>query len=149
MTVSTDITIANDQIGTDNTILPKVPRDVPDVTLTELQRLVKAAGSNPATLEFPTDKWGFTSAIKQAVLKAASTVNGQDDKHALIVGTMAVLIAHIKARKESDAALQTERRARNQAFADERGPRERVTGRPVDNTVLVIPDENTVIMPTN
>ena len=69
-----------------------------------LKALIAVAGANPATLVFPQDKWGFTSALKKEILKAAGSVKGQDDKHDLLLGTLVVLVTHIKARKDKDAA---------------------------------------------
>lgn len=126
---------------TDTTLTPKAPAEVPIATLTELQEMIQNAGANPATLKFPTDKWGFTSKIKTEILRTASTVKGQDDKHELLIGTLAILIAHIRARKPSDKALQARRIVRIQEAADERGPRERTTGRPVNNIPVAIPED--------
>lgn len=67
-----------------------------------LKELLAKVGTNPATLEFPTDKWGFTSAVKKEILKAAGNVKGQDDKHDLLLATLVILVTHIKARKDKD-----------------------------------------------
>ena len=67
-----------------------------------LKDLLSKVGINPAKLEFPTDKWGFTSAVKKEILKAAGNVKGQDDKHDLLLSTLLVLITHIKLRKDKD-----------------------------------------------
>jgi hypothetical protein len=67
-----------------------------------LKELLAKVGTNPATLEFPTDKWGFTSAVKKEILKAAGSVKGQDDKHDLLLATLVILVTHIKARKDKD-----------------------------------------------
>ena len=112
---------------TDTTIQPKAANTEVGIIYDQIKELVAAAGDNPATLVFPTDRWGFTSGIKREVLKAASTVRGQDDKHALLVGTLAVLIAHIKKRKAKDEQVQADRMAGIQAARTERAPRERVT----------------------
>lgn len=118
----------------DNTA-PKTLAPIPPIFLDQIKALCAKAGRNPATLEFPTDRWGFTSRIKKEVLLSASQVKGQDDKHDLLIGTLAVLMAHVKARKESDAAdrlrlaqLQDEARA-------ERLPRERVSAPAVPKPV--------------
>lgn len=58
--------------------------------------------TNPALLDFPTDPWGFTSALKKETLRAASTVQAQPDKQALLLATMELLIEHIKARFPTD-----------------------------------------------
>lgn len=110
----------------DTTIEPKTnpaPAPVPE---DKIRQLVAKATANPALLEFPTDKWGFTSGIKKEILKAASTVRGQDDKHDLLVGTLAVLIRHIQLRKASDKATEDHRRSVQEAARAERAPRERV-----------------------
>lgn len=131
----------NDLIGTDQTIVPKVPAPVEPVNVPTLQDLIKNVSDNPATINFPQDRWGFTSQIKTTVLKAASTVRGQDDKHDLLVATLAVLIAHVKARKAKDKATQQMVREHHNAAAAERGPRERVSGGVVNNTPVVITAE--------
>lgn len=89
-----------------------------------LRDLLAKVGTNPAKLEFPQDRWGFTSAIRKEVLKAASAVKGQDDKHNLLLSTLLVLLTHIKARKDAD----TENRKKFMSELDkahlERLPRE-------------------------
>lgn len=103
--------------------------------MSNIADLIKAAGPNAAKLEFPTDQWGFTSGLKKEVLKAASAVQGQTDKHDLLVGTILVLLAHIKARKDDDAAFRV-RRLNIQAAAElERRPRE-ATGGAVRSTAV-------------
>lgn len=138
---TTPITVQNDLVGTDQTIAPKAAAPVETVTRAQIRAMVAAAGSNPALLTFPTDKWGFTSKIKSEILKAASTVRGSEDKHELLIGTLAVLIAHINARKVGDAELQRSRLERIRREADERGPRERVTGTVVNNVPVALPEE--------
>lgn len=62
---------------------------------------------NPAFVEFPRDEWGFTSELRAVGLRAASAVNGNADKHALLVATLRVLAQHAQARLNGDAdALQ-------------------------------------------
>lgn len=119
----------------------KGPEATPALPRSELKELVASASHNPALLKFPQDRWGFTSKIKTQVLDAASTVRGNDDKHELLIGTLAVLIAHIKARKAHDAEVQERRLERIRAEASERGPRERVTGRVVNNVPVDLPVE--------
>lgn len=124
----------------DPTIEPKVP-SVETTTRSQLRDLVLNASANPATLKFPQDRWGFTSKIKSIVLDAASTVRGSDEKHELLIGTLAVLIAHANARKANDADVQRKRLERIRGEAGERGPRERVTGQPVNAVPVKLPTE--------
>lgn len=108
----------------DDTVTPKADPLVTD-PMDAVKELVRKAGSNPAELEFPTDPWGFTSGLKQSVLRAAGTVRGQDDKHILLMGTLMVLLAHIRARLPADkearsnalAAEEAARLERNRVFA--------------------------------
>ena len=92
--------------------------------LTALGKLISKVTANPATLEFPTDPWGFTSKLRKEVLQAASMVRGQDDKHDLLVGTLAILITHIKARKDRDEAERLRQLDEVRKAAAERAPRE-------------------------
>lgn len=106
------------------------------INIEELKRLIAKAEStsNPAQIEFPTDKWGFTSGIKKEVLRVASTIRGKDDKHAILVMTMAVLAAHIKGRLLLDKKHEQARKETLAALEAERLPRERTTGRIVQGT---------------
>lgn len=96
------------------------------VTYNLIKEWTAKAVANPAQLEFPTDKWGFTSEIKKSVLKAASTIRGSQDKHDLVIAILAVLIQHIKLRQNPDRELQSERIQRQTDAAAIRAPRERV-----------------------
>jgi hypothetical protein len=111
---------------TDDTIVQKSD-NTQTIKYTQIKALLANVSDNPAKLEFPTDKWGFTSGIKKEVLKAASTVRGQQDKHDLLTATIAVLLQHIKVRLDKDRIAQEQRLAEIDAARDERAPRERVT----------------------
>lgn len=100
------------------------------ITYDLIKEAVKKATANPVKMEFPQDKWGFTSQIKKEVLKAAGTVRGQQDKHDLLVATLAMLLQHIKLRLEPDRALQQERIKRLDDAAAERASRERIGATP-------------------
>lgn len=84
--------------------------------------------TNPAKLPFPVDKWGFTSAIKKEILKAASTVQGNDEKNELLLNTLVVLVTHIKLRQIKDKELKASRMKFNTAQKQDRAVREMVTG---------------------
>lgn len=102
--------------------------------LEQIKALIEAAGPNAAELKFPTDKWGFTSEVKKAVLKAASSVRGNEEKQKLLLGTLAVLQAHIRKRYPRDRDVAKARLTAQEAAHNERLPRERVSSYPV-NTV--------------
>ena len=121
---------------TEDQTIAKQTNDVEVVPVQDIKYWVAKVGTNPAALEFPTDRWGFTSGIKKEVLKAASTIKGQDDKEALITAVLAILLQHIRVRHKSDKALQAERAIRYAEAADERAPRERVGAAVIDPTTV-------------
>lgn len=67
---------------------------------------------NPAMVEFPSDVWGFTAALREAGLQTASRIIGNDEKHKLFMDTLRVLAAHAHARLDSDAQGQRDEAAR-------------------------------------
>lgn len=114
---------------TDTTLEPKVNPAAP-VPYDRIKELVAKATANPATLDFPQDPWGFTSQIKKEVLKAGSTVRGQQDKHDLLIGTLSVLIRHLQLRLPADRAVANTQLERMKAAQAERAPRERIGASP-------------------
>jgi hypothetical protein len=56
--------------------------------------------SNSREIEFPTDKWGFTSKLKKEGTLAISKLIGTEDKYELLVLTLYGLLAHAKAKHE-------------------------------------------------
>ena len=111
-----------------------------DIDIEKFKAMIAKAEStsNPALLEFPTDKWGFTSGIKKEVLRVASTIRGKDDKHAILVQTMAVLAAHIKGRLQLDKAHAEARAEALAKLEAERLPRERTTGRAIPSEGRIV-----------
>lgn len=81
--------------------------------------------TNPALLDFPQDQWGFTSELKKAVLKAASTVNAQPDKQKLLIDTLELLLAHVDARFSTDALNKEARKEQARKAYIERHNRRR------------------------
>lgn len=65
--------------------------------------------ANPAMINWPQDKWGYTSELRKAGLKLAAGIQGQDDKHALALATLATLARHIHARHQADKKAKAER----------------------------------------
>ena len=59
--------------------------------------------ANPAMVEFPLDRWGMTSELRKAGIRAAQSVRGDPEKQALLVATLRVLAQHSAARVNSDA----------------------------------------------
>lgn len=70
----------------------------------DMRALAAKAAVNPALVEFPADPWGFTTELRKAGLKAASNVTGQKDKNVILLGTLMVLMGHVKNRYLLDQA---------------------------------------------
>lgn len=62
-----------------------------------------AVSHNAAFVEFPRDKWGMTSELRKAGLRAAGSVRGNKEKYDLFVSTLRVLAQHAAARIKTDA----------------------------------------------
>lgn len=120
---------------TDATIEQKT-NEVQEIDRTSIKYFVSKAGTNPAQLEFPTDKWGFTSNIKKEVLKACATIKGQQDKTDLVTAVLAVLLKHVQLRQVEEQTNQVVRRDRLRAAASERAPRERIGAAVIDPTTV-------------
>ncbi len=56
----------------------------------------------PANIPWPRDQWGMTSALKDAVVRAASRCGGYEDKKRVLDETMAVALAYIEAKFERE-----------------------------------------------
>jgi hypothetical protein len=95
--------------------------------LTVVQQLMRDVSDNPMLVKWPRDRWGTTTALKKEVLAAASTVRGNQDKHDILLNTLAVAIAHIQKRRQKDVrARELSRKGQTEAMAD-RLPRQRVS----------------------
>lgn len=54
--------------------------------------------SNPRNIKWPTDTTGFLYRLKHAGVQAVEKQHGHPDKHAVLVETLEVLLAHAKDR---------------------------------------------------
>lgn len=102
---------------TDTTTTPATRPEVPEVS------------TNPALLEFPTDKWGYTSNMRKELLRAASTIKGQPDKAALYLATLDLIRAHVVARFKVDRNRENEY-AKDAAFYASKRNEYKGRGRP-------------------
>lgn len=91
----------------------------------EWMQLAREVSDNSAAVKFPTDKWGFTSDLRKALLKAAGGTNGVAAKEELLIGTIMVGLAHIKKRKDKERRLAQQRLEYQAQTAKEREPLER------------------------
>lgn len=62
------------------------------------------AFGNSGLLEFPTDRKGLTSAVKSAMISAASRLNGDKEALELLKATVTVCLKHAEARCEQHVA---------------------------------------------
>lgn len=100
-------------------------------TREEMAKLLEDVAANPAKVEFPRDTWGFTSELKKAALKAASSVNGQEDKQQLLLDTLSVIVKHVIARLPKDREFRAHLRAQGEKAAADEGRRQRAFGQVV------------------
>lgn len=54
--------------------------------------------ANPAMVVWPTDVHGSATAVKKAIMQAASRVGSSEDKAALLLEVMSIGAAHIEAK---------------------------------------------------
>ncbi len=94
------------------------------ITNEELKSLMANVSNIAANVKFPRDPWGFTSELKQELVKIAHKAN-TPEKSALLVGTLMVALAHVQKRKEKDQKTKADRLTLIQKQEDARKPFER------------------------
>lgn len=85
---------------------------------------------NPATLKFPSDRWGLTGNLKKAVLEVAQRIGGDERKKALVDEVMGILTDHYQAKFERDRKMRDERTAELQEAAKARAEAEQAKREP-------------------
>ncbi len=115
---------------------PKRAPEVEPLDTDALRALIKSVDTNPVNVKFPRDRWGFTSQVRKIGLGAASAVKGSKEKHDLLIATLAVLAAHIRARFDGDCDRAAARLVAIAAAAEQRGPRQRIAADPVAPTEM-------------
>lgn len=71
--------------------------------------MTNKVSSNSALVEWPQDKWGFTSELRKTGLRTVARVRGDDVKMALLMETFRILIQHAQARLPEDKAALSRR----------------------------------------
>lgn len=89
-----------------------------------LKGLLASVPANPAEVKFPSDKWGFTAGLRREALKVMATVRGNEEKHEILVATLAILLQHAHVRLPKDKELHKELLERRAAAAQGRAVRE-------------------------
>jgi hypothetical protein len=80
----------------------------------------KTVSANPALIDWPTDKWGYLSKMKKEFVLMASTINGQDDKHELVLATLKLMYQHVQVRFQKDKTTRANALKQSQFHAADR-----------------------------
>ena len=89
----------------------------------EVLEVAVAVSANVAGIQWPSDKWGYTSKLRKEFTVAASTVKGQADKQAILLHTLDLMRGHLIARFKADAEGRVHALARIQAATEDRNRR--------------------------
>lgn len=91
----------------------------------------KPIGTNPSVLNWPTDRWGLTKDLKQALILLSSRLAGHPDKKELFDETLRVGLEFLEAKFKQDTLLRNKRiadaevlRAQEQETQDEADKRD-------------------------
>jgi len=87
--------------------------------------LVRNVSDNGAAIKWPLDRWGYTSDLRKAVVRAAANTTGNAAKEELLVATLMIALAHVKKRRDKDRRMQAERAENTLAAELAREPMER------------------------
>ena len=111
--------------ATDLAATPTEPASAPANPLSEGLRtgLASKVPTNPAFLEWPTDKHGVTSDLKKHALAAIGKIKGNKERHDLVMFTLGVLAKHAMTRYLADKDYQLEQIKLIQEAADKRPTR--------------------------
>jgi hypothetical protein len=105
-----DETVATEEVVADEAPTPAedpAPAEYQEPEATEAVEAPVAAVSHNATMVvWPTDTWGLTAGLKDAIVAAASRVNGAADKKALVDAVLATGLAHLEAKYMVDAGIR-------------------------------------------
>lgn len=87
----------------DGTLGPAIKRKPNKMNLVKPKRVEPQSTNkaNPVSLVFPTDRFGLTTDIRSAVIAAVAKVGADKAKADLISDTIAVLLEHLEAVKET------------------------------------------------
>lgn len=97
-----------------------------------VRRLMREVSDNPTQITWPRDQWGFTSELKKIVIQTAGNVRGHEEKHDLLLNTLAVAIAHVQKRRAKDLRLRELSRSANKRAVADRLPRQQYSIAPAN-----------------
>lgn len=73
---------------------------------------------NSRYLKFPTDQWGLTKDLKNALIQLGSRIAGDKRKMDLVNATLRIGIKHVMLKYERDSAVKAQRQAEADAAAE-------------------------------
>lgn len=93
---------------------PQTPAAQPvldtEVTRSEMEliadivlKAVPDVSPNPAQVDWPTDPWGLTKDLRDAITRLGSRIAGHVDKKELVNQTLVIALAHLEVKFEQDA----------------------------------------------
>lgn len=91
---------------------------------TQQIELIKNVSDNPAAIRWPLDEWGFTAEMRKAFTKTVGRLSGNAQKEQLLLATITLMAAHLKARSDKDKKNAELRRKRMKEAAEKRAPLE-------------------------
>lgn len=87
--------------------------------------LVRNVSTNVANIQYPSDIWGTTSALRKEFAMITGKLNGHPAKTEILLATLAVMASHVQKRAAKDNDLRSARRARIVEGQQRRVPLER------------------------
>ena len=93
---------------------------------------------NPAAVAWPTDRQGVTSALKRALIGSGNRINGQSYKLDLVLETLKIGEAHIRARYENQVRLNTDQ---DESYKWRQKVQEKAAKKDAEKRVQVLMDE--------
>lgn len=92
----------------------------------EWMQLARDVSTNPAAIRWPTNALGVLAVgkLRKAIAEAASAMAGNPVKEELVIATLMVGLAHIKARRDKDKRTKEKRLGTINDIAAERTSRD-------------------------
>lgn len=85
-------------------------------------QLARDVSCNASQIRWPQNAMGVAqiSSLRKAIADAANSMRGNAEKEDLVIATLLVGLAHVKARRDKDKLTKTANQSANKAIAAER-----------------------------
>lgn len=95
---------------------------VPDKVEPAWMELARNVSCNASQIRWPQNALGVAqvSSLRKAIADAANSMRGNTEKEDLVIATLLVGLAHVKARRDKDKLTKTARLSAGNAMAAER-----------------------------